>query len=146
MSDKPERVRAEAEASSHRLLLALFGGALLIAVVLGGLERLMPAFHVDRLPTLCAFRRTTGLPCPGCGLTRSWVALGRGAVAESVADHRLGWLVMVWVGLQAVRHALWLVVGSWRLFLERAGLWLNYALIPLAAAMFINWGFVLAGR
>ena len=34
-------------------------------------------------PSLCAFRSITGLPCPGCGLTRAFVSLSRGNVARA---------------------------------------------------------------
>ena len=38
---------------------------------------------------LCVFRATTGLPCPGCGLTHSGLALLRGEVVESLRYHAL---------------------------------------------------------
>lgn len=33
--------------------------------------------------TPCIFRNVTGLPCPGCGMTRGFVAMGHGRVAEA---------------------------------------------------------------
>ncbi len=35
----------------------------------------------------CAFRETTGLPCPGCGMTRALSALCRGQFTASWALH-----------------------------------------------------------
>ncbi len=132
--------------SSHRVVLALLLGALGIAVVLGALEMWRPSFSMEDLPVSCVFRRVTGVPCPGCGLTRSWVALARGAVSESLAFHRLGWVVMLYVGLQAFRHALWLLCGRCRRPVDRMGWWLDRGLVVLAAVLFINWAFVLAAR
>ena len=143
MADQEPNVEEAVAASSHRLLFALCFGALLIAVILGGLEHLWPAFEMGDLPVACAFRRVTGTPCPGCGLTRSWVALGRGAVGESITFHRLGWVVMLYIAMQTIRHALWLSIERWRKAIERGGRWLDRGLILLAIALFANWGFVL---
>lgn len=33
---------------------------------------------------LCPFRATTGLPCPGCGLTRAFCAIGRGELERAL--------------------------------------------------------------
>ena len=41
-------------------------------------------------PALCPFKLLTGLPCPGCGLTRSAVALLHGDPTASVFYHPLG--------------------------------------------------------
>lgn len=144
MSDDTFRRREAASVASHRLLFFILGAALLTAVILGVLESLWPAFAMKNLPVACAFRRVTDIPCPGCGLTRSWVALGRGALVESVALHRLGWAVMLYVALQVARHGLWLAAPARRPVIDSAGRWLDRSLIPLAAALFINWGWVLA--
>ena len=42
------------------------------------------------LPTLCAFHLVTGLPCPGCGLGRSFVALAHGDFGGAFAFHPFG--------------------------------------------------------
>jgi hypothetical protein len=46
-------------------------------------------------PVLCPFRRITGMPCPGCGMTRSFVALAHGDLGAALAFNRLGPLLMV---------------------------------------------------
>ncbi|MDY6833846.1 MAG: DUF2752 domain-containing protein [Chloroflexota bacterium] len=42
-------------------------------------------FSSDGLPqvTICAFNRITGLPCPGCGLTRAFCAISHGQFAQA---------------------------------------------------------------
>ena len=52
--------------------------------------------------TVCGFKNFTGLPCPGCGLTHSFCALGGGAVYDAFAFNLLGpplflVLVLVWI-------------------------------------------------
>jgi hypothetical protein len=44
-------------------------------------------------PVLCPLRRMTGLPCPGCGLTRSCAACFHGDLGLSVSFHPFGPLV-----------------------------------------------------
>ena len=51
---------------------------------------LLPPTLVASGPPLCPFRLLTGLPCPGCGLTRSLVCLLHGDLAMSLAFHPLG--------------------------------------------------------
>lgn len=57
-------------------------------------------------PVLCPLRRTTGLMCPGCGLTRSIVSLTHGDFAAAFHFHVFGPLVY----LIFVVSLLWVVV------------------------------------
>jgi hypothetical protein len=41
-------------------------------------------------PAFCPFKMLTGLPCPGCGLTRSAVAFLHGDLSTSAFFHPLG--------------------------------------------------------
>ena len=50
----------------------------------------LPPSAVDEGPVVCPFRLATGLPCPGCGLARSWTALGHGDVAAAFDRHPFG--------------------------------------------------------
>lgn len=42
------------------------------------------------LPELCHMKRMTGLPCPGCGLTRSFISIAHGQLAASWAYNPMG--------------------------------------------------------
>ena len=59
------------------------------AVALGAAFAISPD-HVEDGPVICPFRRLTGLPCPGCGLTRSWVYLAHGRWGDAFAAHPFG--------------------------------------------------------
>ncbi|MCA9079914.1 MAG: DUF2752 domain-containing protein [Planctomycetaceae bacterium] len=52
------------------------------------------------LPELCGSRALFGVDCPGCGLTRSILALGRGDWSRSVQYHRIGWIMALAIALQ----------------------------------------------
>ena len=39
--------------------------------------------------TICPLRRFTGLPCPGCGMTRAFAHLAKGEWSAAVHDHPL---------------------------------------------------------
>ena len=54
-------------------------------------------------PVLCPFRRITGLPCPGCGLTRSCVAFLHGDLSRSLHFHPFGPLVVVIIAVVLLR-------------------------------------------
>ena len=91
-------------------------------------------------PTLCLFRLTTGVPCPGCGLTRGMAWLARGELARALGLHPLAPLL---AAEAAVGWVLWgAVLAGWlRRPAERpllVLLWLNLL------ALFAVWGARLA--
>lgn len=52
--------------------------------------------------TICGFKNFTGLPCPGCGLTHSFCALGSGHIMDAFAFNLLGpplflIFILVWI-------------------------------------------------
>lgn len=56
--------------------------------------------QIAHVPDFCPFYRLTGLPCPGCGLTRAFVCIGHGQFAQALHWHPVGWLVYaIFVGL-----------------------------------------------
>lgn len=79
-----------AEAPAPRRLpvvteLVAAGGALAV-----GAAFLLSPDHIEDGPVICPFRRLTGLPCPGCGLTRSWVYLAHGQWRDAIVAHPFG--------------------------------------------------------
>lgn len=99
--------------------------------------------HVGHLPSICPFYNLTGLPCPGCGLTRAFVCFGHGQWRESLHWHPLGWLIygiflLLWLrsGLYWLRDVtLWPISpqASGRLGLGAA------ALLLVTGAVRIGW-------
>jgi hypothetical protein len=60
------------------------------AAVLVGLAIALPGGLLRDEPAICPFRRATGLPCPACGLTRSWQAAAHLQPRDSFGYHPLG--------------------------------------------------------
>lgn len=52
----------------------------------------------------CIFRLMTGVPCPGCGMTRAWLAALRLDFAVAFAYHQLFWVVPIAFVLAFVRE------------------------------------------
>jgi hypothetical protein len=120
---------------------------LLCSVILGGAAILKPStpeapsLQVGRitLPNVCIFRATTGLPCPGCGLTRSIVVAAHGHMAASISHHRLGLLTLIYVILQFVFNLSYISISKWRGSLYRYIKLLHKGMIILAVLFFLNW-------
>jgi hypothetical protein len=84
------------------------------------------AWEPQSIPVLCLFRRTVGLPCPSCGLTRAFLSLARGELGTAFAFHPFAPLL----ALEAA--FLWLLWG-WRAH-RRAGLAVPATLDRIALA------------
>ena len=52
----------------------------------------------------CIFRLMTGIPCPGCGMTRAWLAALRLDFSAAIAYHPLFWAVPIAFVLAFVRE------------------------------------------
>lgn len=89
-----------------RLALWAVAGAaaLLVAALLHGL--VLPE---GREYSWCLYRRATGMPCPGCGMTRAAVALAHGELSMAVRAHPLAPLL----ALEALVG--WVLWGAWAL-------------------------------
>jgi hypothetical protein len=70
-----------------------FAAAAAAAAALATAFALTP-HQVENGPVVCPFRLLTGLPCPGCGLTRSWVYLAHGDFGAAVRANPFGLVTM----------------------------------------------------
>ncbi|MFW6131667.1 MAG: DUF2752 domain-containing protein [Candidatus Aminicenantaceae bacterium] len=95
------------------------------------------------LPQTCSFRNLTGIPCPGCGLSRSLVAALHEDLSNSFHYHRLGIITLLYVFLLFFHNLGMIVIpGFWnRTF--GSGRILNKGIIVLAVLYFLNWIIVL---
>ena len=125
-----------AERRQRWLLLAMLAAPLLGAVLYN------QGWPIPKLR--CWFYHATGIPCPGCGLTRSFMAMARGDLLRAVQFHAFGPLLYVAFllgGLHLVAELLtnrswplpyrrWWAQERWQWGL--LGLFLGYYLVRLA--------------
>jgi len=138
---KPVNSKRKSELTPYLIIL------IFCSIILGGAAILnpstpeAPSLQVGKitLPNTCVFRATTGLPCPGCGLTRSIVAAAHGRLAASFFHHRLGLLTLIYVFLQFVSNLFYISIPKWREPLSRYIKLLHKGIILLAVLFFLNW-------
>ena len=98
---------------------------------------LITAESVEDLPPVCAFRRLTGLPCPGCGLTRSWVLTAHGRLRQASNRHPFGPPTFLLSLLLVLRGPPAVPTGSLprrqqQALTGLAAVWLSWALVRMA--------------
>lgn len=139
----PEIV-AETGADRRRRHLYFLAAAVIVAALAWALE-VRPdervafrGFSQWPLPQSCYSRAVFGMPCPGCGLTRSFVYLARGAWSAAWREHRLGWLLAGLVALQ-FPYRLWAIVRGGQTGLSTR-LTTAFAVV-LMVLLVLNWAF-----
>jgi hypothetical protein len=68
--------------------VAVAGAAALVA------SRAVSPARIETGPVVCPFRLVTGLPCPGCGLTRAWVYIAHGDFGAALHANPFGYVTM----------------------------------------------------
>jgi hypothetical protein len=97
-----------------------------------------PDGRIAGMPSICPFHAATGLPCPGCGLTRAFVCLGHGRFAESLVWHPLGWMLFGAVVMICLRSGMrWLTARPVWAAPKRAA----RCAMAVAAVLFVGVGF-----
>jgi hypothetical protein len=119
------------------IALVVLAGSLLLNVRNG--DEVIVPFVNKTLPGTCTFRRVTGIPCPGCGLTRSFISIAHGRLADAWRYNAAGLLFFAVVAFQIPYRILQITRirrdrGEYRFtFLD------NWVLIGLVVAMLIQW-------
>jgi hypothetical protein len=103
-----------------------------VAAILVAGAFVLPDGVVRHGPVTCPVRRSTGLPCPACGLTRSWQAAAHLRLRDSIAYHPFGAISLLGAadiafgrrsrspllvqsrGLQKGAAAVWVATWLWR--------------------------------
>jgi hypothetical protein len=106
MAPADARVSSPPATRSSYALHATFLGVALVVVsasfflrVRGGEQVVVPLVN-KALPGTCTFRRISGMPCPGCGLTRSFISMAHGRFADAWNFNPAGLFFFVVVAFQ----------------------------------------------
>lgn len=122
----------------HAVWLTVSLVVLLTAAVLENRGAGQVALFGFALPSLCAWQRLWNMACPGCGLTRSFVALAHGRWHQAWQFHLVGPLLFGLLALQVPYRSLQL----WRLSRGMAAIrwrFLPAVLAALVILMFAAW-------
>lgn len=120
-------------ASNPRLLAgltAVVAGAVLLA------SSIVP--RAELFHGVCLWRTVTGVPCPSCGFTHAFIALGHGRVAEAMQWHLAApalyvvtWLILLLACVQVITS---------RDMLSRVWRRCRYAAVALCVfGLSVNW-------
>ena len=133
---------------AHRTVLVLCVAIAVVSVLLHVTDDRQGLAFGSRsagpLPGMCLSRSIAHIDCPGCGITRSFVATAHGDLALAFALHRLGPPLFLLILLQIPLRAYALIrriarpIGPERLLGGRA------MAIVIVAALLANWGVNLA--
>lgn len=120
--------------------------AVCLSILAGGLILTPPKTEIPyiqlgqvSIPHTCIFKNLTGLPCPGCGLSRSIVAAAHRDLTGSLSYHRLGLLTLFYIFLQLVHSLGLIVIPFWWARTFGYGKLLNQGIIVLGILFTLNW-------
>ncbi|MFL5342903.1 MAG: DUF2752 domain-containing protein [Gemmataceae bacterium] len=91
------------------------------------------------VPDMCTLHRTTGAPCPGCGMTRSGANIVRGHFGTALRFHPFGYVfmpVLFGLGVMSVLPMAWRVAVARRLQRRERALRLAYYAVIAAFLIF----------
>lgn len=85
--------------------------------------------------TVCLLRRLSGLPCPGCGMTRAFAHLAKGEWAAAASDHLLAFILAAELGVA------WLIWGVALALRRQVGMppWFERAVLAHLAVLVAFW-------
>ena len=149
------RARRIAASPALRGVLLLHGTmlAMAIVIVLGsavlrirdGRDVIVPIVE-QPLPGTCTFQHVTGIPCPGCGLTRSFISLAHGRLRDAWNYNPAGMFFFALVAFQIPYRVAQIARLRRGLPEYRLGGWENWLLVGLVAVLLIQWGAAIVNR
>ncbi|MBI4212382.1 MAG: DUF2752 domain-containing protein [Deltaproteobacteria bacterium] len=85
---------------------------------------------------LCVVKNFLGFDCPGCGLTRSVLAMFRGDLRESIALHPLGVVILVISLLVVIERIQYRFTHRSYVWGKRSSILIGYGFL---VGLFVHW-------
>src|SRR5688572_9876528 len=101
------------------ILCAIVVGLAMSMSIEGGQKVALPGMG-SNLPELCHLKRVFNVPCPGCGLTRSFISMGHFNLLAAASYNVMGIPLFLLTLLQIAYRAYWLMRPDERLMSLRA--------------------------
>ena len=125
---------------TQRAIVPVLAAISLVGLVIA---RAWPVQSVDSGDPTCALRLLTGLPCPGCGMTRAWVHMAHGDVLTAFEYNLFGPIGMAMAAGLVVYTAVALVrrrpterLLDWlnpKIVLTLVLVWLGYSVVRMVS-------------
>lgn len=136
-------VTREPDVTMHWVMFAMSLAVIVIAVFLSvrGEKQVVTPIIGFALPELCTFKRTVGMDCPGCGMTRCFISLAHGDIVSAWRFNPAGILLFGMLAFQIPYRViqLWRVrAGRPELYLQSLGQW---TLIAFGVLLLAQWIF-----
>lgn len=125
---------------THCLFLAMASAVLLLSFLMSSDGRhsvSLPGFSAP-LPEMCTAKAYFGFSCPGCGLTRSFIAISQGKWSQAWQLNPASFLVYAFVGLQIP----WQLFQLFRIQRQQPvvdTIWIFAPLLVCITAMLAQW-------
>jgi len=124
----------------HWFVLGISGSVLVMSALLAMPDMRTVAVGGVPLPEICTVKRLTGVPCPGCGMTRSFICISQGEWVRAWRLNPASFLMYFLIAAQ-IPYRLWQLWRVYRGQLPVAEGWFGYYFMAIAAAMFLQWVF-----
>jgi hypothetical protein len=131
-----ERLRRQGHLSILLLAVLVIAASFVLQVAPDGDRVYLHGAPAATLPPLCFMKALGGVPCPGCGLTRSFIYLAHGNPSASWQAHRLGWLL---AALALVQVPYRLAELAWPGRLQPGPIFTQVAVVGTVALFLVNW-------
>jgi len=96
----------------------------------------------SKIPYFCYFKAMTGMDCPGCGLVRSFTAMGGLNLKQSYDLNRLGPILFILALLQIPWRGFFILYPRYKgRFKDKVDKGIEVFFVLILVALFANWVF-----